>query len=531
MSQRHRASPIMMDQHSKHTGITQSIWMATSPAPEFGALDRDVTADVVVVGAGISGLSTAYLLGRAGKSVVVIDTGPILSGETERTTAHLASALDDRFYELEHLHGSRAAQLAAQSHAAAIDEIERIIGAEQIDCDFARLDGFLFAAAGEDRAELERELAAARRVGFAGVELVDRAPLPDFDTGPALRFPRQGQFHPTRYLAGVAAAIVRDGGQIFTHTKAQEIQGGKSAHVRTAQGHTIRAAAVVVATNTPVNDRVVIHTKQAPYRTYVIGASIPAGAVPLGLYWDTADPYHYVRLQRGSPGATQDVLIVGGEDHKTGQADDGDKRYARLERWTRERFPISDIVYRWSGQVMEPVDGLAFIGRNPLDADNVYIATGDSGHGMTHGTIAGMLISDQILGRSNAWTGIYNPDRVTPQAAPEFAQENTNMASQYRDWLTPGSAKDASEIPPDTGAVVRQGLTKVAIYRDPTGALHECSAVCPHLGGIVTWNHSEKMWECPVHGSRFDRFGQVVNGPALTYLESAARPAPTKSEA
>ncbi|MEY4939694.1 MAG: hypothetical protein RIQ93_1429 [Verrucomicrobiota bacterium] len=493
--------------------------MATARPPDFSPLDRDVEADVVVVGAGISGLSTAYRLGRAGKSVVVLDTGAILSGETERTTAHLASALDDRFYELERLHGARGAQLAAQSHAAAIDEIEKIVAAEQIDCDFARLDGFLFAAGGEDRAELERELAAAQRVGFSGVELLEHAPLRDFQTGPALRFPRQGQFHPTKYLAGLASAIVRDGGQIFTQTKAQEMAGGKSARVRTADGRTVLGQAVVVATNTPVNDRVVIHTKQAPYRTYAIGVSVDSGSVPPGLYWDTADPYHYVRLQRAAPGESQDILIVGGEDHKTGQADDAERRYARLERWTRERFSIKDLVYRWSGQVMEPVDGLAFIGRNPMDSENVFIATGDSGHGMTHGTIAGMLITDLILGRANPWTDLYNPSRVTPQAAAEFTDENSNAASQYRNWLTPGSAKDESQIPPDSGAVVRHGLSKVAVYRDPHGALHECSAVCPHLGGIVTWNHSEKMWECPVHGSRFDRFGAVVNGPALTDLE------------
>lgn len=518
-----------MASSSKHTGISESIWMASARTPEFGALERDVQADVVVVGAGISGLSTAYLLGRAGKSVVVLDSGGILSGETERTTAHLASALDDRFVALERLHGARGAQLAAQSHAAAIDEIERIITAEQIECDFARLDGFLFAAVRGGGAELERELAAAQRAGLAGVELVARVPLRDFETGPAVRFPRQAQFHPTKYLAGLAAAILRDGGQIFTQTKAQEIEGGSRARVRATSGRTVRASAVVVATNTPVNDRLVIHTKQAPYRTYAIGAATAVGSVLPGLYWDTADPYHYVRVQSGAAGAP-DVLIVGGEDHKTGQADDAEERYRRLEQWTRDRFPISEIKFRWSGQVLEPVDGLAFIGRNPMDSENVYIATGDSGHGMTHGTIAGLLITDLILGRPNSWSALYSPSRVTPQAAPEFAQENTNAASQYRDWLTPGSASDESKIPPDTGAVVRHGLTKVAIYRDASGVLHECSAVCPHLGGIVTWNHSEKMWECPVHGSRFDRFGKVVNGPASTDLEPVAHAAAAKSD-
>lgn len=513
----------MKNEGSAHSGTSESVWMATATLPAFQPLTRDMHADVVIVGAGISGLTTAYQLGRAGKSVIVLERGSILSGETERTTAHLSCALDDRYFELERLHGKRGAQLAAESHAAAINAIERITSVEGIECDFSRLDGYLFGRSAKDWPDLERELAAAHRAGLVEVELVGRAPLHGYDTGRALRFPGQGQVHPIKYLAGVAQAIIRDGGQIFTHTHVREIRGGESARVRTTQGATVTAAAIVVATNSPVNDRVIVQTKQAPYRTFVIGAAVPRDSVPHGLYWDTEDPYHYVRLQRAAAGETHDILIVGGEDHKTGQADDAEFRYARLEKWTRERFQISEIRFRWSGQVIEPFDGMAYIGRNPMDHDNVYIATGDSGHGMTHGTIAGILLTDLIVGRKNAWAELYNPSRVTRGAAAEFARESANVAAQYTDWLTPGSAHDESEIPAGSGAVVRRGLMKTAVYRDDEGNLHECSAVCPHLGGIVTWNHSEKIWECPVHGSRFDRYGKVLNGPSPSDLHSAAR--------
>jgi glycine/D-amino acid oxidase-like deaminating enzyme/nitrite reductase/ring-hydroxylating ferredoxin subunit len=503
------------------SGRTTPVWSTDADVPDFPPLATDLATDVCIVGAGIAGLSVAYHLGRAGRRVTVIDDGPVAGGETGRTTAHLSNALDDRYYELERIFGQDGARLAAESHGAAIDRIEQIVREEQIDCDFTRLDGYLFLAAGETPDELDKELAAAHRAGLTGVERVERAPLREFDTGPALRFPNQGQFHILRYMAGLARAVQRQGGQIFTGTHVREIEGGKhgaQATVTTEHGQRVLAGAVVVATNTPVNDRFVIHTKQAPYRTYVVALRVPKGAVPLALYWDTADPYHYVRLQSHGD---HDVLIVGGEDHKTGQADDMDERWRCLEEWTRERFPmVQDTESRWSGQVMEPVDYMAFIGRNPADDDNVYIATGDSGHGMTHGTIAGMLIADLITGTPNPWEKLYAPNRVTLSASPalEFAKENLNVVAQYADLVTGGDVDSADDIQPGEGAVLRRGTKKVAAYRDEAGTLHERSAICPHLFCVVDWNPGEKTWDCPCHGSRFDCYGKVVNGPSIVDL-------------
>ena len=385
------------------SGTTTSVWMATTDVPSEKTLDKDISTNVCIIGAGIAGLTTAYLLAREGKGVVVLDDGPIGGGMTARTTAHLTNALDDRFYELERLFGEEGARLAGESHTAAIDRIEAIVGEEKLDCEFERLDGYLFLPTNGKLQVLEDELPAAHRAGLTGVRRLDRAPLESFDTGPCLHFPRQGQFHPLKYLTGLAQAIERNGGQIFTGTHADKIEGGSEAHVITTGGYKIQTAAIVVATNSPVNDRMVIHTKQAPYTTYVIGARIPHDSIPAMLLWDAPadlwDAYHYLRIERGE---RSDVLIVGGEDHKTGQQHDGAQRWGKLEQWTRNRFPmVEGIDYRWSGQVMEPVDGLAFIGRNPGDADNVFIATGDSGMGMTHGTIAGILLTDLIAGRKN----------------------------------------------------------------------------------------------------------------------------------
>jgi len=492
---------------SQHT----SIWAATAQVPSYSPLTADTATDVCIVGAGISGLTTAYLLTQVGKSVVVLDDGAIGSGMTGVTTAHLVNALDDRFFQLERFHGERGARLAAESHTAAIDRIENIVARERIDCDFIRLDGYLFRAPEHDEAYLDRELDAAHRAGLHHVTKVSRAPLA-FDTGPCLRFPNQGQFHPLKYLAGVAQAIERGGGRIYAGSHATSLAGGAEAAVETKSG-VVRAKHVVVATNSPVNNLVAIHTKQAPYMTYVIGAKVPRNAVTTALYWDTGDPYHYIRLH--ALDAKHDLLIVGGEDHKSGQADDIEQRYPRLEQWTRERFPsVGEVAYVWAGQVMEPVDSLAFIGRNPLDRENVYTVTGDSGNGMTHGTIAGMLITDLILGRHNAWAALYDPGRVTLRASGEFVKEAVNMAAQFADHLTGGDVEAVEQIAKDAGAVIRRGASKIAVYRDATGALHERSAVCPHLGCVVAWNPADKTWDCPCHGSRFDKFGTVINGPA-----------------
>jgi glycine/D-amino acid oxidase-like deaminating enzyme/nitrite reductase/ring-hydroxylating ferredoxin subunit len=505
------------------SGKTISLWMATARAPEHAALTEDTHANVCIVGAGIAGMTTAYLLAHEGRSVVVLDDGRIGGGMTERTTAHLSNAIDDRYFEIERLHGQGGAKLAAQSHTAAMDRIASIVVEEGIDSDFERLDGYLFVSPGDSKDVLEREVKAAHRAGLTDVEQVERAPIDFFDTGACLRFPRQAQFHPLKYLTGLSRAIERDGGRIFTGTHVTNMEGGANTRVETRNGYVVTADAIVIATNTPVNNIVTIHTKQAPYTTYVIGARIPRGSVAKALYWDTADPYHYVRVQglSSKDDDQYDILIVGGEDHKSGQEDEGSQRHAQLEAWARERFPmIERIEYRWSGQVMESADGIAFIGRNPGDPRNVFIATGDSGMGMTHGTIAGILITDLIMGRECPWAPLYDPSRKTLRAFLKYAGENINVAAQYVEgYLTGGDVDSSEEIAQGEGAVIRRGIAKFAVYRDEQGTLHERSAACPHLGCIVRWNSLEKTWDCPCHGSRFDRYGQVINGPANSHLE------------
>lgn len=526
---------------SHDSGATTSVWSATVEIPRYEPLTRDLDADVCIIGAGMAGVSVGYHLARAGKRVIILDDGPPGGGESGRTTAHLANAWDDRYYHVEKELGQKAAQLIADSHTAAINWIERIVKLEDIDCGFERLDGYLFAGSPDREQSLEEELQAARRAGLVDVQMLDHAPAP-FHTGRVLRYPNQGQFHPLRYLEGLLRAIARDGGQVFSGSHVNGIEApkdGQPGKVTVESGKSVTCRDIVVCTNSPVNDWVTMHTKQAPYRTYVVGLRVPKDSVPRVLLWDDLDPYHYVRVAGAAvEEADHDILIVGGEDRKTGQYenDDQGERFRALEEWTRDRFPMAmDVVYRWSGQVMEPTDSVAFIGRNPNE-QHVYICTGDSGMGMTHTTIAGVLISDLVLGRENPWTELYDPSRVTLSlgSVMDFAKENLNVAKQYADWLLPGDTSSIDHIVPGSGAVIRRGTHKIAVYRADDGSVMECSAVCTHLGCIVRWNETEKSWDCPCHGSRFAPDGNVLNGPAVKALskleENSAQPKQGESQ-
>lgn len=498
-----------------------SYWMQESPVIEAPALASDVSCDVVVVGSGIAGLSTAYELARLGRSVVVIDRGGIGNGMTARTTAHLATQLDDFYSELAKVRGEDEARLYHESQVAAVNRIEAICRDENIDCQFRRLDGYLVPTEEGPKSDLQEEYEVCRRIGVEA-EWADRAPVPGLDTGRCLRFPNQGRFHPTRYLRGLAEAVQRLGGRLYANTAyVDHHEDSSGVLIKTEAGQTIRAAAAVFATNSPVNDKVTIHTKQLPDRTYVVAGRVPKGSVPDILLWDTYDAYHYVRIQELDD--AHDLLIVGGEDHRSGEANDMDQRFARLAEWTRKRFPdFGKVEYSWSGQVMEPIDFMPYSGRNPGD-DNIYIHTGDSGQGITNGVAGSLTIAPLIAGAESRFADLLAPNRksFSSSAAAEFVRGQAGVVKNLTEHVRPGEIASEDELGPDEGGIMRDGASKVAIYRRKDGQVIRRSAVCTHVGCIVHWNSFEKCWDCPCHGSQFAPDGQVLNGPAVKPLAEA----------
>ncbi|MFN0139198.1 MAG: FAD-dependent oxidoreductase [Pyrinomonadaceae bacterium] len=495
-------------------GKTLAYWEATEPLIEANKSRRDLETDVCIIGAGIAGLTTAFLLAREGREVSVIDDGLIGGGETCRTTAHLTSAIDDRIYRIEKWHGPDKARLAVQAHQRAIDKIDDIVSDEEISCDFERLDGYLIEAANSDD-DLDEELAAAHRMGMSDVEFVPRAPIGDYDTDKCIRFPNQGQFHVLKYLRGLVKSIERRDGKLFSYTRAVEWTGGAKPVVKTANGKTIKCNSLVLATNYPLMSK--MFAMLPAYRTYAAAFELPPKTIEPLLLWDTGDPYIYLRVHNEKG---RQILIVGGEDHRTGQSSDQEKIFDRLARWVKMRFMrASSPKYKWSGQCLETHDGLAFLGRYSDDEPNVYLITGDSGMGMTHGTIGAMIASDLICGRENPWAEVFDPTRLATQSVKEAIPEVISSTVPYVDWLKGGDVSSEDDLENGDGAIICEGLSKLAVYRDENGKLHKRSAVCTHMGCIVRFNSIEKTWDCPCHGSRFSPDGEPINAPATTPLD------------
>jgi glycine/D-amino acid oxidase-like deaminating enzyme/nitrite reductase/ring-hydroxylating ferredoxin subunit len=495
---------------------SRSLWMDVAVGPEAVPLSGERTCDTVIVGAGIAGISTAFELAAKGHKVIVVDRGDIAGGITARTTAHLAPLCDDLTSEMIKLRGEDISREFYESQAAAVDRIEEIQKKYDIACDFRRLDGYLFQALDSDAKIIDEELDAVRKVG-APVHRIVGVPLEHCSEQHALRYPRQAAFHPLKYLQGLAELITERGGEFFVNTVVTDVAENKDGTITvTTEGGRIHANAAVVATNSPISNKFALHSKMAPYRTYAMAFEIKAGALPDALYWDTLDPYHYVRLQPGNH--HKDHVIVGGGDHKTGEADDAAERFDALEAWARNLIPkLGRETHRWSGQVLDTIDYAAFIGRNPGN-ESIYVHTGDSGQGITHGVVGSLLNSALILGAEPRWTNVYDPGRKTPMAIGNFLKENATAVKNFAEYLAPGELASFDELKPGSGAIIRQGLSKVAAYRDKASALHLRSAACTHVGCHLHWNSFETCWDCPCHGSQFAADGTALNAPAVAPL-------------
>jgi glycine/D-amino acid oxidase-like deaminating enzyme/nitrite reductase/ring-hydroxylating ferredoxin subunit len=499
---------------------TTPYWLTSATFPRCPALDADADADVVVVGAGVTGLTTAYLLARGGKRVIVLERGRCAAMDTGHTTAHLTMVTDVRLAELVKTFGRNHAQAAWDAGLAAIGTIDEIVREHAIDAGFEWVDGYLHAPPGDDAvnvADFEDDAALAAELGF-DVELVPSVPLVE---RPGLWVANQARIHPRQYLAGLAKAFVASGGRIHEESEVSEFCDD-TLGVKVNR-HRVTCADIVMATHNPlvgvgsVAAATLFQTKLALYTSYVIAGRVARGTVPDALWWDTADPYHYLRV---APQGEHDLVIFGGEDHKTGQQEDTDACYRRLEGRLRAIVPDVSLTHRWSGQVIETPDGLPYIGQT---ADHQYAATGFAGNGMTFGTAAGVMISDAILGRANPWTDLFDPGRkALRRGLWDYIKENVDYPYyMIRDRFAGAEGKSLREVRRGQAKVIERKGAKVAAYRDDDGTVTLRSAICTHMGCTVAWNAAERTWDCPCHGSRFTPAGEVISGPAESPLPPA----------
>ena len=493
-----------------------SVWNATAPSTSYAPLDRDLDLDVAVVGGGVAGLTTAWMLARAGLNVAVLEADRIAAGASANSTVKVTSGHVLRYSELERLHNEETARLYAESNQAAVEEIERHVADLSIDCDFERRRHVICAETQEEREAVEAEVAAERRAGLPAV-FEGTTDLPFPVTG-CLVLDGQAQFHPRKYLLGLAVAFVKAGGAIFEQTRVMDVDDGEPCIVTVDTGE-VRAKDVVVATHFPIANRGLLFAKMTPVQEYAVAGTIDPSRSPADMY-----------ISAGSGGwslRSADVdgrrlLIVVGEKHKVGEGGDTAEHYDALARWAQERFSVSDIRYRWTTHDLWPVDRLPYIGRIGRGMDHVHVATGFSAWGMTNGTVAGFVLRDAITGRRNEWAEIYDPvRRDITRGMGTFLRENMKVASHWiGDRLTAETGEIDGLAAGEAAVLLGDHGEHIAAYRDESNAVHAVSAACTHLGCIVRWNGAERTWDCPCHGSRFDIDGGVVSAPAVRRLET-----------
>lgn len=530
----------MANHYMNTSGETDPVWVHKDPytnRPKFSQLDKDLETDVCIIGSGISGISVAYELITRGLSVVLIEAREVLSGETGRTSGHLANDLDDGYTAIAKKHGDDGAKQACDSHTWALKRVGEIAEQLGIDCEYRILPGYdisQYPRGGKEHADDMKQIIEdgkkAKDVGI-NTEYVEGFAIKGWngsiDQRDAVIYPGQATFHPTKYLVGVLNFLkTQPNFSCYTQTRAMQVEekgteilgiGHKDVYVTTLGGQTIKCRDAVETTCVPLQKLSVI-AEEEYYRTYCIAARVPKGSIEDCLLYDSNEIYKYVRLTECD--ANDDYLVVGGGDHKVGQGDTI-APFQELEKWTRERFPqAGSIDYKWSGQVFEPVDYMAFIGKNQ-GKKHTYIVTGDSGNGLTHGVLAGKLIADEITGVSNPWAKLYNPSRLASiaKSLPSMVSHDVQINAQYKRFAQ-SDIKDIEDLVPGDGGVLNSTTGKpVACYKDESGRVHQYSALCPHMKGVVCWNSAEKSWDCPVHGSRFSKDGVQLMGPAKAGLE------------
>jgi glycine/D-amino acid oxidase-like deaminating enzyme/nitrite reductase/ring-hydroxylating ferredoxin subunit len=493
----------------------ESFWIASTLPSRYPALDQNIEVDVAIVGAGLAGITTAMLLKQAGKRVAVIEADRVATGVSGHTTAKITSLHQLKYATLIQELGAEKARLYGAANQAAIEQVATLVHDEQLDCDFERRHAYTFAESQETLKKVRQEVDAAQSLGLPA-SFSPTVPLP-FPTLGAVKFSHQAQFHPRKYILALAGKIHGDGSHVFEQTRVMTVEDEQPCQVRTQHGYTVTAQDVVVTTNLPILDQGLFFAKTFPKRSYLIGCRIDPQSAPDGMFIGTGEKYRSIRATPTDDGGA--LLLIGGEGHKVGEADDTQERFERLANYARDRFGITQVDYYWSSQDFVSFDKVPYVGSLTPANQHTYVATGFSLWGMSNSTVAAMILKDRILGRQNPWAHLYDATRPTPFVTQASLKNNLDVGTHWVGDRLKGLFDSPNSVKPGQGKLVTAGLDKIAAYRDDAGTLHQVSAVCPHLGCIVAWNAAEKSWDCPCHGSRFDPDGKILHGPAVKELE------------
>jgi glycine/D-amino acid oxidase-like deaminating enzyme/nitrite reductase/ring-hydroxylating ferredoxin subunit len=499
----------VLNQSLSLPGKPISLWLDTTPGTNFPSFQSGLEVDVVIVGGGLAGLTAATLLKESGKTVIVLEAGRIVRGVTGNTTAKLTSLHTLIYDHLINHFGEAKARAYGEANQTAIEQIASWVQQKQIDCDFKRTEAYTYAESADEADKIEAEVEAAQKLGLPA-SLTNTTLLP-FPVEAAIRFDNQAQFHPRKYLLVLAQDIPGAGSHIFEATRVLDVEDGEPCVVTTEYG-TVTARDVIIASHFPFNDKALFATRLSPHRSYVLALRIK-GSAPRGMFISTG----YSHSLRSHPVEGGELLLVGGEGHKTGEGGDTVARYQRLEQWARQYWTVQSVEYRWSTQDNKTIDGVPYIGRYTPASKHLYVATGFGGWGMTNSTVAGLLLRDLILERQNPWAEVFDPNRANLAGVPAFVKQQAGVVRHFALDRMPD--EEADSIAPGEGRVVNTEQGDVAMYKDEAGHVTALSPACTHLGCFVQWNAAEKSWDCPCHGSRFAADGKVIHGPAIKDME------------
>lgn len=496
-------------------GATVSLWQDTVTGNTFTSGNTDQLFDVLIVGGGITGITTALLLQKAGKRCLVAEAHSLCFGTTGGTTSHINTFFDTTYDQIQSDFGKEASQLIAKATNQSRDLFKKHVDEYAIDCGFDEKDGYVYAVDNEQAEQLDKIYDASIEAGVV-VEYTDSIPVP-VPFVKAVVFRRQAQVHPTRYVQALAKEVERLGGVILEDCFVDTVDKEDEALMVSTSRGVIRARNLVYATHIPPGINL-LHFRNAPYRSYAIAVTLNGDAYPNGLAYDMFDPYHYYRTQEIDG---TNYLIVGGEDHKTAHEENTEACFNNLIAHTRKHFDVAAVTHRWSSQYFEPSDGLAYIGHLPGNPDNVFVATGYSGNGITYSHIAAITLADLITKGESEYAALFKPGRVKPVAGfAEFVKENADVVAQFVSKRVGADKIDGlSEIAAGEGRLVKYEGDTIAVYKDETGKIYALNPVCTHAKCVVGWNSAEKSWDCPCHGARYNLEGEVLTGPARKALE------------
>jgi glycine/D-amino acid oxidase-like deaminating enzyme/nitrite reductase/ring-hydroxylating ferredoxin subunit len=477
-------------------GTPESCWVASAPRTDYPSLAGNTDCDVVVIGAGIAGLTAALQLCEAGKSVVVLEAREVGRQVTGRSTAKITTQHALIYKQLLASVGREQAQAYAEVNRLAVARIGEWIERFGIDCDYARKSAFAYACSADWKRAIEEEAEAARSLGFEA-RVHERAPLP-FATSAALEFPDQAQFNPTSYLVGLAAAVTARGGRVFEHCRAKEFEHDSRWRVG-FDGGSVSADRVVMATHLTVKTPVGYANRTQPRCHVAMAFRAPDGLAVDGMFIGVDEPTHSIRMGRDTEGP---LLVLLGPRFNTGQDGDVARRFVELEQWAGEHFGVGQALWRWCNEDYDTPDRMPYVGEPAADQwPGFHVAVGFSAWGISNGTAAGLMLAEQIVQGHHRWGNLFDPTRQAPE---DFHQSGD----------TQSQVDDVAAIPAGGGGVIDRNGEKLAVWRDDSGACHAVSATCTHKGCTVTWNNADRTWDCPCHGSVFEAGGQIIHGPA-----------------